>query len=155
MNVFSTGGYYYWPVMGCCHCLPDTDVLHDPTVTAHARVGDIAFVYQVGQDMIKGCGGLMYIKEDILYYEMECSGHLCCQSCRCSFNVKDITNVEVINDQVVRFHNKSLFLNPGLKITVKPDSGTDQTIIVAMPDAQEFAGQLGKLTASNKDQDII
>lgn len=143
------------PVMGCCLCRPDTDVLHDPTVTVHARVGDIAIVYRYGQTMIKGCcSGLMYIREDVLYYETICSGRLCCQSCRRSFNVKDITTVEVINNQVVRLHDKFLLLNPGLKITVKPHSGTDQTIIVAMPDAQEFAGHLSKLTGSKQDQDF-
>lgn len=128
--------------MGCCLCRPDTDVVQDVSVTAHTRVGDIAFVYRYGQSMIKGCcSGLMYIREDVLYYETVCSGRLCCKCCRRAFNVRDIISVEVVNSRIERFHNKFLVLNPGLKITVKPNT----TIIVAMPDAQEFAAQLNRL----------
>ena len=131
--------------MGCCLCRPDTDVVHDDSVSAHARVGDIAFVYRYGHSMIKGCcSGLMYIREDILYYETVCSGRLCCKCCRRAFNVRDITSVEVVGNRMEIFQNKFIVLNPGLKITVKSHSGSNTTIIVAMPDAQEFAAQLNK-----------
>ena len=137
--------------MGCCLGRPSTDILHDPSVSAHARVGDIAIVGQYGQTIkIEGCcSGLMYIKEDILYYETVCSGYLCCQCCGHSFNVRDITSVEVVQNHIARFgYGKHLYLNPGLKITVQSRSGAS-TIIVAMPDAQEFAGQLNEFANQN------
>ena len=141
--------------MGCCLGRPDTDVVHDTSVSAHARVGDIAFVYRYGHSMIKGCcSGLMYIREDVLYYETVCSGRLCCKCCRRSVSVRDITSVEVVNNQAERFQNKFLVLNPGLKITIKPPSGSSTTIIVAMPDAQEFAAQLNKLANVNQNQEF-
>ena len=141
--------------MGCCLCRPDTDIVQDPSITAHTRVGDIAFVYQYGHSMIKGCcSGLMYIREDVLYYETVCSGHLCCQCCRRAFNIRDITSVEVVSNRIERLQNKFLVLNPGLKITVKPGSGSGTIIIVAMPDAQEFAAQLNRLANLNQNQEI-
>ena len=139
--------------MGCCLCRPDTDVVQDPSVTAYARVGDIAFVYRYSHSMIKGCcSGLMYIREDVLYYETVCSGRLCCQCCRRAFNVRNIASVEVVKNRTETFHGKFLVLSPGLKITVKPHSGSSTTIIVVMPDAQEFAAQLNQLI--NQKQNV-
>ena len=141
--------------MGCCLCRPDTDIAHDVSVSAHARVGNIAFVYQYGHSMIKGCcSGLMYIREDVLYYETVCSGRLCCKCCRRAFNGRDITSVEVVTNRIERFQNEFIVLNPGLKITVKSQSGSSTTIIVAMPDAQEFAAQLNRFANLNQKQDF-
>ena len=140
--------------MGCCFCRPETDVLYDPLVTAHATVGDIAFdkACNYGDPTVKGIEGLMYIKENVLYYEMACSGRLCCLCCRSAHNVADITNVEVVEDRVETFKNKFIILRPGLKITVKPQSGSATTIVVAMPDAAEFGARLSELTSSNKHE---
>ena len=51
-----------------------SEVLYDPSVTAHATVGDIAFdkACTYSDPTIKGCEGLMYIKENVLYYEIAC-----------------------------------------------------------------------------------
>jgi hypothetical protein len=96
----------------------------------------------------------MYIREDVLYYETVCSGRLCCKCCKRSFNVRDIASVEVVSNRAEMFQNHFLVLNPGLKITVNPHSGSSTTIIVAMPDAQEFAAQLNRFANLNKNQDF-
>ena len=142
--------------MGCCLCRADTDVVHDASVSAHARVGDIAFVYRYGHSMIKGCcTGLMYIREDVLYYETVCSGRLCCKCCRRAFNVSNIARVEVISNRAEMFQNQFIVLNPGLKIAVKPSGSSSGTIIiVAMPDAQEFAAQLNRIANLNQSQNF-
>lgn len=138
--------------MGCCLCRPDTDVLNDPLVSMHATVGFIAFVSQYSHVFAGGCcSGLMYIKENTLYYETVCGGRLCCQCCRHEFSISLITGVEVIENQLVTFHNRYIFLRPGLKITIKSTSGSIMTIIVAMPDAMEFANQLSKLVPLNQN----
>ena len=154
--------------MGCCLCRPDTDVLNDPLVTMHVTVGDIAIVSQYSRSVIKGyCSGLMYIKEDTLYYETVCGGRLCCQCCRREFNISHITGVEVIENQLVRlevfgnqrpvwfprerYNDNFIILRPGLKITVKSTSGSITTIVVAMPDAMEFANLLSKLVPLNQN----
>ena len=132
--------------MGCCSCRPDSDaVLNDPFVTLGARIGDIAFITQYGVFMNRGIGGLMYIIEDMLYYEAICCGRLCCLSCRKAFKVTDITRVEVVENRIERVSGNIFYLHPGLKITVKPRSGSVTTIIVAMPDATEFAARLGQM----------
>ena len=130
--------------MGCC-CLgrPSTDILNDPSVTACATVGHIAILGRYSRTVIKGCcSGLMYIREDRLHYDAVCSGRLYCQCCRREFSIGDITSVEVVDNQVERSHGTLIVLNPGLKIIVQPRSGAFTIIIVAMPDAREFAAQL-------------
>ena len=143
--------------MGCCSCRPDSDtVLNDPFVTLGARVGGIAFISENYVFTNTGIGGLMYIIEDMLYYEAICCGRLCCLSCRKAFKVTDITRVEVVENRIERVSgNSHIYLHPGLKITVKPQSTPDTlrivvampdtTIIVAMPDATEFAARLGQV----------
>ena len=144
----------YSKTMGCCFCRPDTEVLYDPSVTSHATVGDIAFdkACTYSDPTIKGCEGLMYIKENVLYYEMACSGRLCCLSRRQAFNVTDITSVEVCEDRVETFKRQFIILRPRLKITVKPQSGSVTMIIVAMPDAAEFAAKLNELVSPNEKE---
>ena len=123
--------------MGCCSCRPDSDtVLNDPFVTLGARIGGIAFISDYAFTKT-GIGGLMYIIEDMLYYEAICCGRLCCLSCRKAFKLTDITRVEVVENRIERVS--------GLKITVKPRSGSVTTIIVAMPDATEFAARLNQM----------
>ena len=63
--------------------------------------------------------------------------------------------MEVISNRAERFQNKAIVLNPGLKITVKPSGSSSGTIIiVAMPDAQEFAAQLNRFTNLNQSQNF-
>ena len=59
--------------MGCCFCRPDTEVLYDPSVTAHATVGDIALdkACTYSDPTIKGCEGLLYIKETVTVAEKD------------------------------------------------------------------------------------
>ena len=122
-------------------------MLNDPSVTLGARVGSVAFVDRYSTYKNTGVGGLMYIKDDMLYYELDCIGRLCCLSYRKAYKVADITRVEVIENQVVRVRLNFLLLNPGLKITVKSQSGSVSTIIVVMPDAAEFAAKLSQMTS--------
>ena len=82
------------------------------------------------------------------HFVVQCSAALPAD-CR-AYKVKDITSIQVIENQAVSFQNKFLVLRPGLKITVKPCSGSVTTILVAMPDAAEFAAKLNELTASSK-----
>ena len=142
--------------MGCCFCRPDTEVLNDPSVIVHATVGDIAFdkACRCGEATVeKGCEGLMYVKENVLYYEIALSqGRLCCLSLRQAYNVTDITSIEVFEDRVEGFKNKFIILRPGLKIAVKPQSGSVTTIFVAMPEATEFAAKLKELIPANKEK---
>ena len=142
-------------VMGCCLCRPITSVSRDPTVTIRATVGDVFFDYGLYQSYnVGGCAsGLMYVKEDSLVYECICCGRLCCLFCRCcgsccgkSFDLDELTSVEVLENQSFSIRDRQsvlwINLNPGLRIKVKRPSGTEVTVLVQMQDAHEFAAQL-------------
>lgn len=64
--------------------------------------------------------------------------------------MSDITGIEAVQNEIVRLGgNKYIALRPRLKITVKSsESGSITTIVVAMPNAEQFASQLKQLTES-------
>ena len=150
--------------MGCCCCCwshSSSTVLNDPAVTISARVGDIYFDFHYYQSYnIGGCSrGLMYIKQDRLYYVSTCCGdHQCCckcsSCCRDSFDLQNISSVEVINDQSFPLrgggHGSGLRLQPGLKVTIKQSTNNKPvTILVQMSDAREFALHLQKYSITD------
>ena len=139
--------------MGCCACRPETDVLNDPSVTLRTMVGDVVFIGRYGNYMNRGLGvhGLMYVKDGMLCYDLLCFSRLCCRCCSRSYSVSDITDIEVVQNDIVMFaRGDFIALQPGLKITIKSsESDSIKTVIaVAMPNAEQFASQLKQLTGS-------
>ena len=148
--------------MGCCCCIPrrtGETIVNDLTVTASATVGDVYFDHYTYQSYNLGglSKGLMYVKYERLHYECLCGGALCCcqcsSCCGASYELKDITCIQVIGEQVIpvrvqnqrnsQHHGQFIRLNPGLKVVVKPPAKTHEVLIlVQMKDASEFAEQL-------------
>lgn len=126
--------------MGCCLCHPLAEVVQDPDVSFHTTVGDIVVLRGIMTSSVKGCcSGIMYVKEDTLYYETQCGSSLCCKCFRQGFLLSEIQNVEVVQNQAVRYQmSKYILLSPGLKIT----AGQNTTILVAVSDAAAFSQQL-------------
>lgn len=128
--------------MGCFCSHPLVDVINDPTVTKYASVGDISIVRGNSRTAIMA-RGMMYIKaaEGMLYY---CASYGC-GSFRHSFVLAEISRIEVLSDQHV--YQGHSYLNSTLRIYLGvPSKGLLTTVTVAMPDAQEFAAELSKLT---------
>ena len=131
--------------MGSCMCHPLTDVEQDPTVSCHANVEDIVFfsgnfpIYQV----LGCCTGIMYVKDNVLFYNMKCGTSLCC-TCygRKRTNLGDIHSIEVVTNDIVRFwghkYVHEIVLAPGLKITLK----NGNVVLVGCSDAVVFAQEL-------------
>lgn len=124
--------------MGCCFCHSLSKVENDPKVSDLVTVGDIG-IYRGMMSVIRiqgCCNGIMYIKNDSLYYETKYGGALCCSCFRQRFRLSDIKKVEPLPYGPITI--------AGLKITVVSPSQIVTTVLVVMPDAATFSPQLGK-----------
>lgn len=136
--------HYILKVMGGCCCCSTPNPhqkLEDLNVSACTVVKDIAIDYGRYQKSIVGCcQGLMYIRDERLYYKCHC----CWKCCSSSYDLKDITKIEVFDNDVFTINDGSrLRLNPGLRIVVdRPQSRHSIVILVQMADAHSFSGML-------------
>lgn len=141
--------------MGCCFDRPTASIVDDPTVVASATVGDIYFDYGCYQSYnIGGCArGLMYVKDEKLWYESTCCGnrHLCCKFCQCcsccgeSFELAELSCVEAIENLSFGVRGQQgtyISLNPGLRITTRQNSNNEVLVLVQMQDAHNFVANL-------------
>ena len=128
--------------MGSC-CGHHSNIIHDPTVTAYASVGDMCIVNGPMSTLYeKGIcrKALLYIDHDSLYYfESKCP-----RSLTSKYPFTDIRMVEVLRNEVINVSGKDILLNPGIQITVRGSNGLDTTISAAMPEADHFASELKK-----------
>ncbi len=132
--------------MGCLLCQPAEEVIGDTTVTSYADVGDIA-VFSGRIIYIRiACNGLIYIKDDSLYYRTKFGASLCCKH---RYKLSDVVKVEVVKqERLLLPDQKYIILNPGLKITLrKPSTTSDtttKTMLVAIQEAERFGMELVK-----------
>lgn len=107
------------------------NIQQDLSVTAYTEVGDIEIRYGISSASVKGCSGLMYIKDDSLHYQTD---NCCCRHCcKYHFKLSDITSIEVEENLVNCPPGPNL-----LRLVVSPDT----TVVVAMADAVGFASAL-------------
>lgn len=128
--------------MGCC--LGHPSAVGDPSVPALAHVPFIHIQRTWSYDNIN-CPGIMYVKDDKLMYKLDSC--LPCCLCTKSYNLKDITSVEVIDNQHITLSAGqrpplTVNFNLGIKIIVSPQGSSDTTILAIMPDARDFATKL-------------
>ncbi len=137
--------------MGCLLCQPAEEVIGDTTVTSYADVGDIVvFSGRVTYLSIRRCfNGLLYIKDDSLYYQTKFGASL---SCKHRYKLSDVVKVEVVKQARLLLPNrKYIILNPGLKITLGNPS---TTMLVAIQEAERFGMELVRasgITSSKSD----
>lgn len=131
--------------MGSCSSTPNPqDKLDkDPSIIACTVVRDTFIDYGRHQSSnIGNCQGLMYVTGERLHYKC----HFCLTHCNRSFNLKDITSVEVVEDETFQVKGKSrIHLNPGLKIELLIQSQSVVEILVQMTDARGFAELLNSI----------
>ena len=122
----------------------------DLAVSFYTTVGNIA-IARGGAVLIanNACKGILYVKDDSLYYETKCCGKLCCRCCRQSFKLSEIQNVEVLQNQAVPYDGRNrIHLSLGLRITAG-----SYLIVAAAPDASSFAEQLLHACNLSTDKD--
>ena len=127
--------------MGCC--LSHSHIVYDPSVTAHATVGDMGVVASPMSTLYESqyCRrAMLYIQGDTLYY-FEAKP---CQSLTIKYPFVDIKTTEVLRNEAVRILDKDVLLHPGLQITMRGENGLDTTLSAVMPDADRFANELKK-----------
>ena len=135
-------------IMGCC--FGHSHIIHDPSIRAHARVGDMALVNGPMSVLYEHhcCRrAMLYVQGDSLYY-YEAKP---CQSLTRKFPFEYIMTTEVLRNGVVRVLGKDIPLNPGLQITMRGDNGLDTTLSGVMPDADRFANELKNSMDEFKD----
>ena len=134
--------------MGCC--LGHSHIIHDPSVMAHARVGDMGLVNGPMSTLYEDhcCRhAMLYIQGDSLYY-YEAKP---CQSLTSRFPFVNIKTTEVLRNEAVSILGKDILLNPGLQITMRGDNGLDTTLSAVLPDADKFAKELKNSMDEFKD----
>lgn len=109
--------------------------LHDPSVSSYAEVRNVViFKCHVFRTREGGCcGGVMYIKEDSLYYKRNDIF-----SYRYRFKFSDIDRVEIVN----------YYGTAALKVSVHPCT----TVWAPMPDAAVFVPQLAEAINSHRQR---
>ena len=132
--------------MGCFLCRPLDEVEQDPDISFYTTVGDVALFprsssYTVPHYLGRH-DGIMYVKDETLYYENKCGGRLCCVCARQSFKLSTINCVKYRENDKVGAHGRGysidISLSPGLKIAT-----TDDVLIAAAaPDAAVFSARL-------------
>ena len=134
--------------MGCC--LGHSHIIRDPSITAHARVGDMGLVNGPMSTLYGNhCfrHAMLYIQGDSLYY-YEAKP---CQTLTSKFPFEYIKTTEVLRNEAVSVLGKDILLNPGLQITMRGDNGLDTTLSAVMPDADMFAKELKNSVDEFKD----
>ena len=134
--------------MGCC--FGHSHVVSDPSVRAHARVGDVGLVNGPMSTLYEGhcCrSAMLYIRGDSLYYYEARP----CRSLTSKFPFEFIMTTEVLRNEAVSVLGKDIPLNPGLQITMRGDNGLDTTLSAVMPDADRFAKELKNSMDEFKD----
>jgi hypothetical protein len=143
-------------------CHPLAEMEEDPGVIYHTYVEDFVVLRDdLPTYKALGCySGVMYIKNNHVYYNMKCGTTLCCIFYRRRFKLRDIHTVEVVENETVqifgyRYYHEVVF-SSGLKITLG-----DTTVVVSVPaeDAIEFARELRQAcnlqTVAEEDVEII
>ena len=142
--------------MGSCICRPLFDITNDPSVLVHASVAGTAMVHTIHDNnfshdyhiLLGNLNGLMYVKNDQLYYEDTCGDCLCCKMSRRSWKLSKLKEVTIITGESVTVERGDsigrpkanawsfeLPLNPGVRITIEPPG---ITLVAAMHDARDF-----------------
>ena len=134
------------PRMGCCMCRLLEEVEQDPSVSFYTTVGDVGLFRSAESSLIPAQrlgrhDGIMYVKDDTLFYESKLCGRLCWKCARQSFKLSMINSVKYREEDKVsaygRGYRVETVLSPGLRIATN-----DVLIAVAAPDAAVFSEQL-------------
>jgi hypothetical protein len=121
---------------------------------ASAEVSGIV-IYRGGEDLItrltttcrttayyeaKDTPGYIYTEGAYLYHHIKCCKNVLCSTCcRESLKLSEIDEVDVIENERVKYGRiSSIRLSPGLRITADPNT----TVLVAMSDPAPFAASL-------------
>ncbi len=139
--------------MGCCLCHSLAEVEQDPGISVQAAVGDIIIVRERAVTSTQGdIQGIMYVKDDFLYYETRCGSNLCCKCCRQSFKLSAIQSVEVAQNQVIPFQSNNYVIRSPVLTVLKITAVPSTLILVAVPgNVASFAEQLEHTCSLSKD----
>ena len=128
-------------------CAPSNHIVEDPEVDFYAQVGATAITALLGYRVLSNScvGGILYVKNGELCLEAGCSASLYDAMFGTTWNLADIKEIRVVNDETVFVFSRrqmTISLNPGLKITVESSLWGTSTLLIEMPDAMNFAQRL-------------